>query len=177
MRGEQGGGLPPAPCPNSSWTHRGAASGSPGPGPGPPVPSRLFHPQPLARHPGPLRPGLGPCPGLGALHSLTHERGRGVAPQTWSHHPSRPVVCDCSRRQSCSGTLFSSLRGSRRPGGPDPCELAQLPTRGEGKGWSGGIGLVLQPPRWALQIALWAPVCPLGRERECRNGGHPAWRR
>ena len=46
MRGEQGGGLPPAPCPNSSWTHRGAASGSPGPGPGP-GPSATWSPNPV----------------------------------------------------------------------------------------------------------------------------------
>lgn len=124
---------PQPPAPHSSWTHRDAASGSPGPGP--PAPSCLPHPEPLARHLGPLRPTLGPCPGLGALRSLTHERGWGVAPQTWSRCARRPVACDCSREQSCSGTLFVSLRGSRRPGGPDPCEPAQLPTRGGGKGW------------------------------------------
>lgn len=83
------------------------------------------------------------------------------------------MVCDCIRGQSCLGTRFGSLRGSQRPGDPDPHESAQLPTRGGGKGWPRGLAWHCSRLTVHPQIALSGPPFALCVERGSTETGAP----
>lgn len=176
----RGAGRRPAPSTPPPQLLDPQASGSPGPGP---PKTTQDHPcRPASPLPSPWpgmrahrEPSLGPCPGLGALRSPTVNEDRVLPPRHgWSRRPSWPVVCDCSRRQSCSRTRFGSLRGSQRPGDPDPHESAQLPTQGGGKGCPRGLAwhcscLTVHP-----QIALSGPPFALCAERGSAETGAPS---